>query len=149
MTTLVKRNGNFFPVFPSIINDFFADDFSNWSPIYSAKKQFLPAVNLKETEKDFTIELAVPGMKKGDFKLEIEGNVLIISSEKKEENMDKESGYTRKEFSYQSFSRSFNLPEKLADTDRIEATYTDGILNIVIPKREEQKPKPSRVLDIK
>lgn len=149
MTTLLRRNSNLFPVVPSIFNDFLLDEFSNLNPYFAIKKQTLPAVNVKESENEFKIELAVPGLKKEDFKLAIENNVLTISSERKEEQEEKDkNGYTRKEFSYQSFSRSFNLPEKLVDAEKIEASYNEGILNISIPKREEQKPKPSRLIDI-
>ena len=148
MTTLVKNNGHFYPVFPNLFNDFLADDFSFIKPLNKETRTFNPAVNIKEKDDEFLIELAAPGFKKEDFKLSVENNTLTISSEKNEESEEKNNNYTRKEFSYQSFSRSFNLPEKIVNSDEIEAKYSDGILNVRIPKREEQKPKPIKIIDI-
>jgi HSP20 family protein len=107
----------------------------------------LPAVNIKENDNGFDVEMAVPGMKKDDFRVNLENNVLCISSEKKLENETNQGNYSRKEFSYQSFSRSFTLPDS-ADEGNIKAKYENGILMISIPKKEEAKPKPPRVIDI-
>ena len=94
------------------------------------------------------MEVAAPGFEKGDFKLEVDHDLLTISSEKKVENETKDGEqFTKREFSYQSFSRSFTLPNT-ADGERIEANYDNGILRITIPKKEEAKPKPSRVIEI-
>lgn len=94
------------------------------------------------------VEVAAPGFEKGDFKIELNLNTLSISSEKKVENETKEGEvFTKREFSYQSFSRSFTLPQ-IADGDRIEANYQNGILTVLIPKREEAKPKPARMIEI-
>ena len=94
------------------------------------------------------VEVAAPGFEKGDFKIELNLNTLSISSEKKVENETREGEvFTKREFSYQSFSRSFTLPQ-IADGDRIEANYQNGILTVLIPKREEAKPKPARMIEI-
>jgi HSP20 family protein len=92
--------------------------------------------------------VAAPGFEKGDFKLQLDHDMLTISSEKKVENETKDGErFTKREFSYQSFSRSFTLPQT-ADGDRIQASYDNGILNVVIPKKEEAKPKPTRMIEI-
>jgi HSP20 family protein len=116
---------------------------------FSSTDTTLPAVNVKETEDSFEIEVAAPGMKKEDFKVNIENNVLTISSEKKEERKEEEKGrFTRREFSYQSFQRSFSIPENLVDGEKISARYCEGILCIALPKKEEVKPKPAREISI-
>ena len=103
-----------------------------------------------ETNDDYLIEVAAPGMKRGDFKVELDNNVLTISSqpdEKREEN-DQNVGYSRREFSYQSFQRSFSLPESKVEGDKIAAKYVDGILYVTIPKREEAKVKPAKQIKV-
>ena len=106
-------------------------------------------VNIKETADNFVVEVAAPGMTKKDFKIELDGNMLTISSEKsdqREENEDEK--YTRKEFSYQSFYRTFNLPKEVVDAEKIEAKYENGLLHLMIPKKEEAKQKPPRLIQI-
>ena len=122
----------------------------DWSNLnFSNTNTTLPAVNLLETDDEYVIELAAPGMKKEDFKLSIDNNTLTISSEKKEEHEEKKGKqYTRREFSYQSFQRSFALPAYKADAEKVTARYTDGILHILVPKREEAKPKAAREIQI-
>jgi len=135
--TLVKFNNNrnntllpgFNDVFESIFNDTFFSD---------RMVTRVPAVNISETENNYHVELAVPGLKKEDFKLNLEQNVLTISVEQNNEQQDNQKNYSKREFSYSSFVRSFTLPES-ADDDNINATYTDGILSIDIAKREEAK----------
>lgn len=99
---------------------------------------FIPATNIIENENSFSIELAAPGMKKDDFKINLENSVLTLSSEKKMENNEEKENYTRREFQYGSFRRSFNLP-KTVETDKIKASYENGILKVEIPKKEETK----------
>jgi HSP20 family protein len=106
-------------------------------------------VNVRKDDDKYEIEVAAPGMKKADFKLKLENDVLTISSEKKEENKDEKNGYSRREFCYQSFQRSFTLPEGHIMTDKIQAVYNDGILKIELPKREEIKPQPPKEIAIK
>ncbi len=97
----------------------------------------VPAVNIKEENDKFVLEMAAPGMKKDDFKIDLDNYQLTISSEKKEEKKEKEDNYTRREFLYSSFSRSFTLP-KTIDIEKIKADYKNGILSIVLPKKEEE-----------
>jgi len=108
----------------------------------------LPAVNISEGENEFTIEVAAPGLEKKDFKIDLENDVLTIASvreDSKEENHDQ---YTRREFRYCNFSRSFNLPDSV-DAENIKAAHKNGILNVSIPKKEEAKAKPARQIAIK
>jgi HSP20 family protein len=98
----------------------------------------VPAVNIIERKEDYLVSLAAPGLKKEDFKIDLEGNMLSISSEKEEENEEKDEKYTRKEYSYSSFERSFTLPDEV-NKDKIDAQYKDGVLELVLPKKEEAK----------
>lgn len=107
----------------------------------------LPKVNIKETPEDFIVEMAVPGLKKSDFKLDIENRVLSISTLKEEEHEQLEEHYTFKEFGYSSFKRTFTLPSSV-DDELVNASYADGILKVVLPKKEEAKQKPARTIDI-
>jgi len=134
---------------PSMFDRFFEGDLFDWSNRnFSLTNTTLPSVNIKQNANEFTVEVAAPGFEKGDFKLEVDHDLLTISSEKKVENETKDGEqFTKREFSYQSFSRSFTLPNT-ADGERIEANYDNGILRIIIPKKEEAKPKPSRVIEI-
>jgi len=97
----------------------------------------IPAVNIKEENDKFMLEMAAPGMKKDDFQINLDNYQLTISSEKKEEKKEKEDNYTRREFVYSSFSRSFTLPKSI-DIEKIKADYKNGILSIVLPKKEEE-----------
>ena len=144
---LVLRNSN---QVPSLFDRFFDGDLFDWSTRnFSNTNTTIPSVNIKENADAFVVEVAAPGFEKGDFKIELNLNTLSISSEKKVENETKEGEvFTKREFSYQSFSRSFTLPQ-IADGDRIEANYQNGILTVLIPKREEAKPKPARMIEIK
>ncbi|UOB17048.1 Hsp20/alpha crystallin family protein [Abyssalbus ytuae] len=142
--SLIKRN----PVvtLPSLFDEFFKPD---WLGGMESFNSTVPAVNVKETDNNFSIELAVPGMKKDDFNVEVDENILTISAETKTEKEDKaEDGkYMRKEFSYSTFKRSFTLPETVND-EEIKASYEDGVLKLVLPKREEALPKPKRLIEI-
>lgn len=144
--TLIKRSNSLFPTF---WNDFFENDLFNL-PSISETGLTVPAVNIKETENEFEIELAAPGMKKEDFKINLDHNLLTISSEHKSENesKDEKGNYTRREFNYQSFSRAFTLPETV-NADKIDASYKDGVLKIHLPKKEEAKPKPVKLIEVK
>src|SRR3989339_2277248 len=147
--TLMKRNNPVFQSIPSLLDNLWSRDWMDWSNLnFSDTNTTLLAVNVLENDHEFLIELAAPGMKKEDFRINLEDNVLTISSEKKEEKEEKKDQYTRREFSYQSFQRSFTLPEYLADREKVTAKYHDGILHINIPKREEAKPKPARAIEI-
>ena len=138
-------------LFPQV-SKFFDDDwnslfdFSNRN--YSNTSTTLPSINIKDNKNEYIVEMAAPGMKKEDFNIEIHNNVLTIKSETKFEENKEEENYTRKEFSYQSFQRSFNLNDKVVDDEKIKATYEDGILSLTIPKKEEAKEKPARFIEI-
>ncbi|HJU46392.1 MAG TPA: Hsp20/alpha crystallin family protein [Chitinophagaceae bacterium] len=124
---------------PSLLDDFFKpwnEWFSNGNLLRKATT--VPAVNITESENEYQVSLAAPGLKKGDFKVDLDGNMLSISSEKEESKEEKEGKYNRKEYSYSSFSRSFTLPEEV-NQDKIEATYEDGVLKLKLPKKENAK----------
>lgn len=136
-----KRNAlmpGFNDVFDSIFNDTFFSD---------RMVSRVPAANISETADHYHVELAAPGLKKKDFKINLERNVLSISADQRLENKQEERNYTKREYTYSSFVRSFNLPES-ADENGIQATYVDGVLAIDIPKREEAKTV-SRQIEIK
>ncbi|MCG6189211.1 Hsp20/alpha crystallin family protein [Maribellus maritimus] len=143
---LAKRSEDYFP---SIFDRFFNNDLMDWNLTnYSSTNTSLPAVNVKETEDEFSIEVAAPGMTKKDFNISFHNNVLTISSEKKDEKKEKKENYSRREFSYQSFQRSFTVADNAVDSDKISAKYAEGILTITLPKREEVKPKPLKEIKI-
>jgi HSP20 family protein len=144
--TLVKRTNGLFPSVPSFFDDFFVKDLMGWSNANNAYGASLPAVNIRQDENNFEVEVAAPGLAKEDFKVEVENDVLTISSEKEIENEDR--GYTRREFGYGSFRRTFTLPENQVDVEKVKASYNNGILHILLPKREEVKPKPARTIKI-
>ncbi len=149
--TLAKLSNNWFPSFPSVIDRFFDGELMDWnSSNFSSTNSTLPAVNVKENENEYIIDVAAPGLKKDDFKVNYDNGRLTISSEKKVENEEKSGDkVTRREFSYQSFQRSFTVAETVVNADKIAANYDSGILHITLPKREEVKPKPAKVISIK
>ena len=109
----------------------------------------VPSVNIKETPKEFTLELAAPGLERKDFNLEVDNHTLKISAEKEEkkEQEEKENGYFRKEYSYNSFMRSFTLPENVKEGD-IDAKYANGILVVHVPKVKETPVKPVKKIEV-
>jgi HSP20 family protein len=143
--TLVKfRNSN--PSFPSLFNDLFNHDMFPFNREYSSVKT--PAVNIKEDKEAFYLELAAPGLTKNDFKVELNENVLSISAQNEKEHKEEKDNYSRIEFNFSSFTRSFTLPES-ADAQKINANYNDGILKLSIPKKEEAKVTANRLIEIK
>ncbi len=98
----------------------------------------VPAVNIVENNNDYKVTVAAPGLKKSDFKIDVDGNVLNISAETEEKKKEKEEKYTREEYNYSSFSRSFTLPDDVSK-EKIEASYADGVLKLILPKKEEAK----------
>jgi len=145
--SLVRFSGNR----PSVFDRVFDNDIFDWSHRnYSDTNTTLPSVNVKEDNEGFEIDLAAPGFDKSDFNIEIDNDVLTISSEKTSENNEEDEGkkITRREFSYQSFKRTFTLPVTV-ESDKITAKYDKGILRINIPKKEEAKPKPAKKISIK
>ncbi len=146
--TLVSTRPNAFPSFSSLFDDFFNSEIGDWKRSnYSASNTTLPKVNIREDDNGYVVEMAAPGMKKDDFHLQLDQNVLTISSNKVEEGNPTDSNYTRREFSYQSFQRSFSLPDSV-DGEKVSAIYENGILKVAIPKREEAKPKPPKLIKV-
>jgi HSP20 family protein len=129
---------------PFYMSNLFDEDFF---PAFQNRTSSMPAVNIKEDDKYYSLELAVPGMDKNDLKIDINEEVLTISSESKHEKEENKDGYKRKEFSYSSFCRSFYIPENV-NKDKIEANYKDGILTVGLPKQEEEKSKITRQINI-
>ena len=147
--SLIKRNVNF-PAFPQIFDDFFTRDMVDWGfHNNSSTNTTLPSVNIIESHDGFMVEMAAPGMEKDDFQIELDNETLTISSQRKRSNGLKEGDrYSRREFSYQAFQRTFHLPKSVVDDRQIEAKYENGILRILIPKKEEAKKLPPRTIEI-
>jgi HSP20 family protein len=144
--TLVKFNNGLKNNASPFLNDVF-DSLLSDSFISDRLTTRVPAVNIAENDNEFHIELAVPGLKKDDFKINLDKNVLTISAEKKTDETVQSKKYSKKEYSYSSFVRSFTLPDT-ADHAKIEADYTDGILKLTVAKREEAKMQ-SREIAVK
>ena len=141
-----KKRSNF-PTMMNLFDDFFYGDFptifsSNYTDGIS-----MPKVNIKEHDDAYSIEMAAPGMKKSDFEVNLDNNTLSISAKANSEENNDENGFLRREFSYAAFNRNFTLPETVDDS-KIKAKYTDGILKVHIPKKDEAKRKPNRIIDI-
>ena len=126
-------------LFPSFYDDFFkpwSEWIGNGTSMFQTNK--VPSVNVSESSSEYKLTLAAPGMKKEDFHIDIEGSMLTVSSEKEESKEEKDTRFTRKEYSYSSFSRSFTLPSEV-NQEKIDASYVDGILSISLPKKEDSK----------
>ncbi|MCW3804853.1 Hsp20/alpha crystallin family protein [Plebeiibacterium marinum] len=149
--TLAKLSNNWFPSVPSFFDRFFDNELMDWNRTnYSSTDTTLPAVNVKENENEFLIDVAAPGLTKKDFKVNYDNGRLTISSEKKNKHEEKDGEkVTRREFSYQSFQRSFSVSENVVNAEKIAANYENGILHISLPKREEVKPRPAKQIEIK
>ena len=149
MTSLVKFNNGSrtMPALSSWIEDWFGKDmpgslFNDFTGIS------MPAVNIRETADNYEVEVAAPGMQKGDFNINLDNNLLTISSERQHEEKNvEEERFTRREFSYSSFRRTFTLPETV-NAEKISAKYKDGILIIDLPKKDHAKKKPARTIKI-
>ncbi|ULC59094.1 Hsp20/alpha crystallin family protein [Flaviramulus sp. BrNp1-15] len=136
--------------FPSLSTWFDDFSFSDFPSLFSSNFNTgisLPKVNIKELADAYVVEMAVPGLKKTDFNINLENTILSISAELKEEHEDNDEGYTRREFGYSSFKRTFTLPESVDDS-KINAKYNEGILHVHLPKKEEAKKKPARTINI-
>ena len=144
--TLIRTSNR---LYPSVFNHLFNKELVDWSNSgFSSEDSTLPAVNISENENRIQIEVAAPGMKKEDFKIDLEHNLLTVSAEISYENNESGDRYSRKEFSYKTFRRQFNIPVETIDGEQIQAAYKDGILLVTLPKREELKPKPTRAIEI-
>ena len=145
--TLVKRtNDNWLP---SVFDDMFKTDWLGGTSNVNNIGVSIPAVNIRETDDNFSVEVAAPGKSKADFNIELDNDMLTISATSQEENETVENNgrYTRKEFNYNTFKRAFSLPESVA-SDKITANYENGVLMISIPKKDEAKVQPKRMIDI-
>ena len=140
---LIRRTSN--PLFPSLLDEFFGSDtpFSGLS-----SPSHVPSVNISETDTNFELALAAPGKTRKDFNVELDDHVFTVSSESKHEDESKTDQYTKREFRYDNFQRSFRLPETV-DTSGIKAKYDNGILTITLPKHEEAIPEPKKQIEIK
>lgn len=154
--TTMPRNGNdvstrretsSLPSFSSWVDNLFESGMGTGFLSNFNTGMTLPAVNIKENANEFYLEIAVPGMKKSDFNIDVENKILSISSETKEEKEHKEENYTRREFGYSSFKRTFTLPDTI-ESDKISAQYKEGILTVHLPKKEEAKEKPAKRISI-
>ncbi len=141
MLPVIRRNS----LFPSIVDEFFGKDFPVFLNLDTGISS--PSVNIIESREDFRIEVAAPGLEKEDFRIHLQHNVMTISSEKEASREEKDEKFMRREFSYLEFSRSFSLPGSV-DSERIDASYMNGVLSITIPKREETKDKTSREIAV-
>jgi HSP20 family protein len=145
--TLIRYND----LFPRFFDDNFTKELDQWfGTKQQPSKTFSPAVNVKEEKDAYQVEVVAPGMKKEDFKVEIDHDLLKISAKQEANKEEKEENakYTRREFHSFAFERSFRLPKNEINGDKIEARYVDGILYLNLPKREEAKEKPARLIDI-
>ena len=146
MRTLTRDGGTL----PTV----FEDLFKPWNEWFDTSNTFLnrmltvPAVNITETKEEYKLSFAIPGMKKDDFDINVDGNMLTVSCEKEESKEEKEHKYTRKEYNYSSFSRSFSLSEEVSK-EKIQANYTDGVLSLHLPKKEEAKKLTTRSIMVK
>lgn len=134
---------------PTLFNDFFKP----WNEWFDNGSLFgrtlsVPAVNINENNDNYEVSLAVPGLKKDDFKIDVNGNMLTISSEKEETKEEKDKTFTRKEYNYSSFSRSFTLPEEV-NKEKIEAKYEEGVLKLTLPRKEEAKKATAKKIAVK
>jgi HSP20 family protein len=129
---------------PFYMPGIFDDDFF---PVLSNRTNSMPAVNIREDEKNYVLDLAVPGIEKKDLKIDMNEDVLTISSEIKNESEESKDGYKRKEFSYSAFCRSFYIPENV-NREKIEANYKDGVLSVSLPKQDEEKTRISKKIEI-
>ena len=140
---LIRRTSN--PLFPSLLDEFFGSEFPLSA---SSQRANVPSVNIAESDTAFELALAAPGKTRKDFNVELNDHVLTISSESKHEDTTRTEQYTRREFRYDNFQRSFRLPDSI-DSTKIVAKYDNGILNITLPKLEEAIPEPKKLIEIK
>ncbi len=139
---------NSLPSLPSWFDDFLGKSFGNEFMSNFNTGITLPAVNVIDEVNDFVVEMAVPGLNKSDFNINIDNYVLSIGVEKETKHNESSENYTRREFGYSSFKRTFSIPESV-DVEKISATYKDGIMRVILPKRDEAKKKPIKTIEIK
>lgn len=145
--TLVKFKKQRLPWYDTMFTDLLGTDRLLTNDFFMENK-WIPAMNIKENDDHFEIDVAAPGFTKKDFEISIENGVLRISAENKEEIEEKKDEYTRREYNYNSFSRSFTLPENINEDEEIDATYKRGILKLVLLKLHEDEITQKRVIEI-
>lgn len=144
-TSLAKKNNSL----SSILNDFMEEPWKEWfNDGLATRSLTLPRVNISESSDSYTLSLAAPGLQKKDFKIDVQGNLLTISAEKEESKEEKEEKYSRKEYNFSSFSRSFTMPDEV-QMDKIEAGYENGVLKIILPKNEKIIKKAQKTIAVK
>lgn len=149
MQTAPKTGWSALNNLPTFFDDFLTRDLFDWTlGNRTSTSGTLPAVNIRETNDSYELEVAAPGMKKNDFTVELVDDMLVISADVKNEDVVEDKDYTRREFWYQSFQRAFRLPENMVESDKISASYHDGILHITVPKSEEAKTKPPKKIKV-
>ena len=152
MALVLTRTGS---LLPTLVDDFFDTDFLTPGLLdfdggltgSRMKRRMIPSVNIIENLNEFQIELATPGLEKEDFKVDVNNGVLTISAEKEEEENEEDANYSRREFAYASFSRSFTLPENIVP-DKVTAQYENGILKLSLPKKEITISKPKKEITV-
>lgn len=144
------RSNSFFPTVSQFFDDSFSRNLFDWgTQNHSSTNTTIPSVNIIENNDGFMVEMAAPGMSKKDFEIQLDNETLTISSQKEMEKEIKEDArYTRREFSYQTFKRSFLLPKSVVDVSKIKARYEEGLLRVMIPKKEVAKALPPRQIEI-
>jgi len=143
LTKASERIPAFFDDFFKPWNEWFGNGGSLWNRALT-----VPAVNITENKDEYQVAVAVPGMKKDDFKIDVDGNMLSISCEKEESKEEKDKTFTRKEYNYSSFSRSFTLPVEV-NKEKIDAKYEDGVLKLSLPRKEEVKKPAAKQIAVK
>ena len=145
MSALTKVKG----ALPTFFDDFFSKPWNEWFDGNGLLQRTLtvPAVNIEEENNHYKASLAVPGMNKDDFRIDVEGDILTISAEKEEKKEEKDKKYTRKEYNYSSFTRNFTLPEEVKK-DNIDARYTNGVLELILPKKEVSKERTTQKIPV-
>jgi HSP20 family protein len=145
MTTIVRRrNADYSPIFNSFFNEFFANEGGQ-----TEQSNYIPPVNIKETEDEFELTFIAPGMQKKNFEILLDNDTLSVSGEVEEKKKDDESTFSKMEYTFRSFKRSFTLPIEKINTEKIDAKYENGILHVIIPKKEEAKPQPAKSFKVK
>jgi len=145
--TLVKFKRPRLPWYDNMFTDLIGSDRMLTDDFFMDNK-WVPAMNIKETEDLFEIEVAAPGFEKKDFEIYIENGLLKISAACKDEKKKEEENYTRQEFNYNSFFRSFTLPEIVNEEEMIDATYNHGILKLILKKLHVDEVIPKRVIEV-
>ena len=146
--TLVKFKRPRLPWYDTMFTDLLGTDRLLTDDFFMESRKWIPSMNVKETKKNFEIDIAAPGFDKKDFNVSIDNGILEISAENKHEMEKKTEDYTRREFNYSTFNRSFTLPENVNEEEKIDATYKNGILKLVLNKLKKEEIVPKKVIEV-